>query len=210
MRSATPSKSSSSVRSRRASREHALAPHRVWLLVVLVVLALVALLHVRGPAWVQRLYHPLRYETEIACAAKENGVDPYLVCAVIDAESGFEPERISQAGAVGLMQVMPTTAAEVADALGIPRDRLDLEDPAINIAIGTRHLADLLARYEDTATALAAYNAGTGTVGRWMAEEGTDTLTRARYPETAAYVERVLAERERYARLYPGVFTEVR
>ncbi|MCL4078860.1 lytic transglycosylase domain-containing protein [Coriobacteriia bacterium Es71-Z0120] len=198
------------MRSRRVSREHALAPHRVWLLAVLAVLALVAVLAARGPVWAQRLYHPLRYEAEIARAAKANGVDPYLVCAVINAESGFDPKRVSQAGAVGLMQVMPATATEVAGALGISRDRLDLTDPATNIAIGTRHLADLLARYDDTATALAAYNAGAGTVGRWMAEEGTETLTKARYPETAAYVERVLAERDRYARLYPDAFAGVR
>jgi soluble lytic murein transglycosylase len=182
----------------------------VWLLAVLVALALVAVLAARGPAWVQRLYHPLRYEGDIARAAKVNGVDPYLVCAVINAESGFDPLRVSEAGAVGLMQVMPATATEVAAALGIPRDALDLEDPATNIAIGARHLADLLARYDDTATALAAYNAGAGTVGRWMAEEGTETLAKARYPETAAYVERVLDERDRYARLYPDAFAEVR
>lgn len=198
------------MRSRRASRDRVLAPHRAWLLAVLAVLALVAAAAARGPVWAQRLYHPLRYEAEIARAAEANRLDPYLVAAVINAESGFDPDLVSRAGAVGLMQVMPATAKEVAASLGIPADRLDLKDPAVNVAIGTRHLADLLARYEDTATALAAYNAGAGTVGRWMAEEGTETLTKARYPETAAYVERVLDERDRYARLYPDAFAEAR
>lgn len=196
------------MRSRRALRERPLAPHRLWLVAVVAVLGLVAAAALRGPAWIQRLYHPLRYEAAIADAARENGVDPYLVAAVINAESGFRPHLVSQAGAVGLMQLLPSTAEEVARDAGLDPRSLDLRDPETNIALGTRHLADLLRRYDDTATALAAYNAGAGAVGRWMAEEGTETLSKARYPETAAYVERVLEEREAYARLYPRAFEE--
>ncbi|MCX8007064.1 MAG: lytic transglycosylase domain-containing protein [Coriobacteriia bacterium] len=196
------------MRSRRVLREHPFAPHRLWMVALVVALAAVALGAVRGPAAVQRLYHPLRYEDAIAEAARDCGIDPYLVAAVINAESGFKPHLVSDAGAVGLMQLMPSTAQEVARGSGLDPRRIDLRDPATNVALGTRHLADLLARFEDTATALAAYNAGAGAVGRWMAEEGTETLVEARYPETAAYVKRVLAERDAYARLYPVAFQE--
>lgn len=196
------------MRSRRALRERPFAPHRLWLAALVAALALVALAAVRGPACVQRLYHPLRFEAAIAEAARAHDVDPYLVAAVINAESGFKPHLVSRAGAVGLMQLLPSTADEVAREAGMDPRSIDLADPKTNIRLGTRHLADLLARYEDTATALAAYNAGAGTVRRWMAEEGTQTLGKARYPETAAYVARVLAEREAYARLYPKTFEE--
>jgi len=154
------------------------------------------------------MYHPLRFESHIAAAARANDVDPYLVAAVINAESGFDESQVSEAGAVGLMQLMPSTAVEVAARSGVTRevDMRTLKDPDLNITLGTRHLADLLATYDDTETALAAYNAGEGNVDRWMSEQGGTTLTVAGFSETRAYVDRVLSERSRYRELYPGAF----
>ncbi len=190
------------------SREHPLAYHRVVVASVIVILAVATVLAVRGPRVWQRLYHPLRYEDLIEREARANGLDPYLVAALINAESGFDPTRVSHAGAVGLMQVLPSTAQEVAAAFGIEQrvDAEALKDPELNIRVGTRHLADLLARYRDEATAIAAYNAGAGNVDRWIAEQGGSTLTAAGFPETRAYVERVLTEKERYRKLYPDAF----
>ena len=148
------------------------------------------------------------YETAIAASAARHGLDPYLVAAVINAESGFDRTQVSSAGAVGLMQLMPSTAAEVGAAEGIEGaiDTERLKDAELNIAIGTRHLADLLGKYTDTETALAAYNAGSGNVDRWITEGQSSTLTAAGFPETRAYVERVLAEEARYRKLYPEAF----
>ncbi len=190
------------------SREHPLSLHRALPVIVIVALGLVLLFAVRGPVWWQRLYHPLRYRTAIAASAEKNGIDPYLVAAVINAESGFDRTQVSAAGAVGLMQLMPATATEVAAAEGIDGTlgADDLKDAELNIALGSRHLADLLGRYTDTETALAAYNAGSGNVDRWMSEQGGTTLTAAGFPETRAYVGRVLSERARYAKLYPDAF----
>ena len=190
------------------SRDHPLSLHRVLPVAVIGVLAVVVVLALQGPTWWQRIYHPLRYEGDIAAAADANDIDPYLVAAVINAESGFDASQVSDAGAVGLMQLLPSTAVEVAAESAMNRevDPDTLREPELNITLGTRHLSDLLTQYDDTETALAAYNAGEGNVDRWMSEQGGTTLTVAGFSETRAYVERVLSERERYEELYPHAF----
>ncbi|MHB1342398.1 MAG: lytic transglycosylase domain-containing protein [Coriobacteriia bacterium] len=190
------------------SRDHPLSLHRLLPVGIIAVLAVVVVLALQGPTWWQRIYHPLRYESHIAEAASANDVDPYLVAAVINAESGFDASQVSDAGAVGLMQLLPSTAVEVAAEAAMNRevDPETLRDPELNITLGTRHLSDLLTRYDDTETALAAYNAGEGNVDRWMSEQGGTTLTVAGFSETRAYVERVLSERDRYLELYPNAF----
>jgi len=110
-------------------------------------------------------------------AARRGGVDPGLVTAVVQIESAFLPEAVSPKGALGLMQLMPATAAE----LGVT----DPFEPDQNLAAGVRHLSSLLSRYDgDVRRALAAYNAGAASVDR---HGGIPP-----YPETRAYVERVL------------------
>jgi len=190
------------------SREHPLAFHRVLPVIIIVALGAVLVLAFRGPVWWQRAYHPLRYEAAIEAAATHHKLDPYLIAAIINAESGFDRMQVSSAGAVGLMQLMPSTAAEVGAAEDIEGviDTERLKDANLNIAIGTRHLADLLGKYTETETALAAYNAGSGNVDRWIAEGQTSTLAAAGFPETRVYVERVLAEEARYRELYPDAF----
>ena len=128
------------------------------------------------------------FDELIAAAAARYGVDQNLVRAVITAESDFDPHTVSRAGAMGLMQLMPETAAE----LGVS----DPFDPAQNIDAGTRYLAMLLERFEgDEAKALAAYNWGPGNV-----EAG-----RPLPAETRTYLERVA----RYKTLYAQGFRRV-
>jgi soluble lytic murein transglycosylase len=195
------------------TREHPLSWHRVVPVTLVVVLGLVALLAVRGPEWYQRLYHPLRYEAVIAKQAKANHTDPYLIAALINAESGFREGVVSAAGAVGLMQVKPSTAVAVARGAGIP-DKMTpaaLSVPETNIRVGTKYFAYLVKRYDgDTELALAAYNAGLGNADRWAAEarrtgnQFTDSIA---FPETARYVNNVLAQQELYRTLYPDAFS---
>ncbi len=132
--------------------------------------------------------HPnvLRYEPLIARYAKQNDVDGALVKAIVAAESAFDPEAVSPKGALGLMQVIPETAARY----GITDDRKrtvtqKLFDPAINLQIGTRYLRDLLAMFAGSIPlALAAYNSGENTVLRYDRQIPP-------YPETQEYVKLV-------------------
>jgi soluble lytic murein transglycosylase-like protein len=117
-----------------------------------------------------------RYLSVIDSAATAYGVDPALVRAIIEVESGYEPDAVSPKGAMGLMQLMPETARQY----GVSNPF----DPKANIDAGTRHLRSLLDRY-DVSRALAAYNAGAGAVERFGGVPP--------YRETRAYVARVMA-----------------
>lgn len=197
------------------SREHPLAPHRIIPVAVIVLLGLAALLAFRGPDWYKRFYHRLDHEELIAEHSRAHGLDPYLVAAVINVESEFDAAEVSPKGAVGLMQLMPDTAREVARDNGIDADvGVDaLKEPELSIRLGTLYLSALVGRYASLEEALAAYNAGSGTVNRWQREaeeKGIPFPDAIAYPETRRYVTDVLSERETYAELYPDVFEEYR
>ena len=128
-----------------------------WLLLVVALLAVVGgawyEVHRTMPAWYARLWYPLEYESPINEESARNGLDPALVAAVIDTESGFAPDSRSAEGAVGLMQLLPQTArfvAELPDRPSPPPDRLEV--PEVNIAYGTRYLRYLIDRHGGRST----------------------------------------------------------
>jgi soluble lytic murein transglycosylase-like protein len=130
----------------------------------------------------------------VRSAAARQKVPEELVLAVIQIESGFRPEVCSHAGACGLMQLMPRTAASLARRMG-RGDDFDIADPAFNIEAGTTYLAYLLELFDgDVELALAGYNAGPMRVRRWV-RHGQPITTPVR-----RYVANVLAARERFAR----------
>ena len=117
----------------------------------------------------------------IQTAATEHGVDPFLIKAIIKAESNFDPTAVSPKGAQGLMQLMPATARDLQVA--------DPFDPQDNITGGTKYLRSLLDSYgEDVTLSLAAYNAGPGNVKN----------TIPNIPETREYVAKVLGNYQSY------------
>jgi soluble lytic murein transglycosylase len=150
---------------------------------------------------------PLRHQDAIRTQARDKQLDPSLIAGVIYAESKFV-DSTSSAGALGLMQLLPSTAHFIADRSGgTAFTTEDLSTPEINIAYGSWYLRYLLDRYGgDEVLALAAYNGGMGNVDRWVADarsrgERLDVAD-IPFPETRAYVGRVLDARRDYRRTY--------
>lgn len=182
--------------------------YRLVLFGVVVFLLAVAALFLRGPASWQRRYYPLEHRDSIEASAIRHRVSPYLVAAVIDAESAWRDDAESEVGAVGLMQVMPSTAGELArrgivDDEAYPPD--DLRDPEVNIEYGTAYLRRLVERYHEIETALAAYNAGLANADEWAAGGG-DIRERIEFPATKHFVLKVSRGKDRYEALYPDEF----
>lgn len=160
-----------------------------------------------------RLRYKLEYTPLILEEAKKNDLDPTLVAAVIFCESGYRPAVSSGAGAKGLMQLMPATAAEVADWLGMEAYSEDrLVEPEVNIALGCRYLKYLIEEFQSEKAAVAAYNAGPGKTKSWLKEYGADSEgcpLYIPYPETDKYVQKVTSARRMYAKLYPELVLPV-
>jgi soluble lytic murein transglycosylase len=153
---------------------------------------------------VRELTLPLRHDDIIRQQARDKGLDPALIAAVIYEESRFR-DQTSHAGARGLMQITPETARFIArDSGGTEFVEGDLATPQINIAYGSYFLRYLLDRYDgDRELAIAAYNAGETNVNKWVVGAGGDfKVDEIPFPETRAYVENVLDRREDYADHY--------
>lgn len=142
-------------------------------------------------------------------------VPPPLTWAIMREESAFNPEARSNAGALGLMQLMSSTARLVARGTPLPTDEDALRRPDVSIALGTRLLATLRTSFAShPALAVAAYNGGTVAVHRWQSERSADDfdvfVERIPFDETRNYVKRVLASQAAYAYLYaPAAFDEL-
>jgi len=151
---------------------------------------------------------PLAYWEMIQQKAQERELDPYLILALIRQESLFDPQARSPAAALGLMQLLPSTASRVAKQIGVsPPSNEQLFQPEINLVLGTQYLKDLLQRYSnDWFKAIAAYNAGEAAVDRWEKEILTDDaeefVERIPYLETRGYVKLVMRNHRIYKRLY--------
>ena len=136
-----------------------------------------------------------------------NGVDPFLVAAIIREESQYDWRAVSRVGAIGLMQVMPATANAVAQQHHLPSlSREDLFDQETNIRIGTRYVEQLFTQFAgNVVQTIAAYNAGPLVVGTWAATyrglSEDEFVELIQYQETRQYVKRVLRSYKEYLRL---------
>jgi soluble lytic murein transglycosylase len=166
-------------------------------------LLVTSLPHLRHAA--REITLPLRHEDVIRQQAAQKGLDPALIAAVIYAESHFS-DQTSHAGARGLMQLTPQTAKAIARSTGGVRfTEADLATPQVNISYGSWYLRHLLDHYGgNEVLALAAYNAGMGNVDRWLVKGGGNGLAPEDlpFPETRAYVRRVLKARSEYRQSY--------
>lgn len=159
------------------------------------------------PDAVWRILYPLEFRDSLERRARQEGLDPALVAALVCQESTFEASALSRAGARGLMQIMPATGRTLARDLGVRYSKTSLFDPETSLEFGTRYLRDMLQRFGDSVErALAAYNAGPHRVDAWTAarpdmpaEEFVETIP---FTETRGYVMTILAAREQYRRIY--------
>lgn len=154
-----------------------------------------------------RLLYPQAYWPLVRRQARANGLDPYLVMALIRQESAFNPRALSVANARGLMQILPQTVSR--SRRGRARAARRLYDPTYNVRFGTRHLRDLLRKLEgDPAKAVAAYHAGNSRVTDWISkitfQDSAEFVESIPIPSTRGYVEWVLRDTAIYRYLMTG------
>lgn len=126
--------------------------------------------------------YPIKYKQIITNAGNKYNIDTVLIASIINTESGFNYTKVSKKNAVGLMQLLPSTAKSLTN------EDYDLFDPTTNINLGVKYLAYLINKFQDVDTALFAYNAGEGNVSRWLSEQNITSLTSCPFKETNAYV----------------------
>ena len=176
----------------------------------IVVVFTLATLLVIGTATAVITAFPLRYAETIERYARIYGHDPAFIASVIHAESKFRQHAVSRAGAQGLMQITPPTGEWLAERAGLEDfTNEQLFDVETNIMLGSFYLRSLLDSHgQDMRLALAAYNAGTGNVRRWLNDPrfsyNGQTLDHIPFEETRTYIERVLFNKRIYAILYGG------
>lgn len=152
--------------------------------------------------------YPMTYAPEIRAAAAEFSLDPAYVASVVLAESSFDAEAVSSAGAIGLMQIMPATGEWIAGKLeDEPFDVQRLYQPEVNLRYGCWYLRFLLDRYDgDMYTASTAYHQGQGRVDQWLEDpqysQDGRTLTAISSAVTDTYVNRIMESYANYQELY--------
>lgn len=151
----------------------------------------------------RRLY-PKTYSEYVEEASEKYTINENLIFAIIKNESNFKNTIASNKGAQGLMQLMETTALEVAEGMGILN--VDLSNPKTNIELGTKYYSSLYSKYQDDGLALAAYNAGSGNVDKWISSgivksDGSD-IENIPFKETNMYVRKVLQTEKIYEYIY--------
>lgn len=174
---------------------------KILLIVTLVLLCTV------GALWLyrflcdrwERAQYPLYYEEAVEAAAQSYNVPKSVIYAVIRCESSFVSTAVSHAGAVGLMQIMPSTYDWLRTRPNAPPEG-ELTDPEVNIAYGTFLLSILYEEFGDWRMTWAAYNAGLHRVRTWLSED--PTLQSIPIAETETYVTRVARARQMYESLY--------
>jgi soluble lytic murein transglycosylase len=174
---------------RRASSEEPTSHRRLW--IGLGVAGVVLVLVYSGVAWTW--VKPAFQKDLINKYAYQYHFDPLWVMAIIQTESGFAPWARSSRGAVGLMQLLPSTANDIAPEIGMkPVTAEELRNPDINVRLGVYYLSKLERMFPDDRTALlSAYNAGPGITQQWRKGKPVLDLEDIAYPETRQFVLRV-------------------
>lgn len=178
---------------------------RAIIIVVIIIAALLILFQERET--IEHAAYPQTYKDIVSDAAKKYDLDEALIFAVIRTESSFNPDAVSSANAMGLMQITRDTYFFVneKDSRGDLSVEL-LYDPAVNIDTGSYFLRWLIDDFGNLDTAIAAYNAGRGNVKKWLSDEryskDGESLSDIPFKETKNYVRKVKSAYETYQKLY--------
>ena len=154
-------------------------------------------------------FYPMKYKEEIIAYGSNYGIDAGLIASVANVESGFNESSISNKGAIGVMQLMPSTAQWIAEKLKEDFSEELLFNGEYNIKLGTYYLSYLLLQFGNVETALCAYNAGPGNVKNWLkdSEYSSDgeRITKIPFEETRNYLNRVLKNYNYYGKRYKNL-----
>lgn len=176
---------------------------KIMWLSILIFLAIV----LTFPRWIS-IFYPQPHSNLVFSASYQCDVDPYLVFAIIRAESKYQNSAQSPVGARGLMQIMPETAKWIAEQQGVKDfDPDSLHDPETNIRLGCWYLSDLNREFNNnTPMVVAAYNAGRGKLKEWVVngqwDGSPETIDNIPFQETRLYVKNVLKNYEAYQAIY--------
>lgn len=182
----------------------------ILIIAIIIILLLIVFRVWKAQNVILRQFYPMLYKTQVEKYAKEYDIDKLYIYAIIKAESNFNEKANSQSGAKGLMQIMDSTAKDIAKTIGINNEEeFDLYNPSINIMLGTKYFSDLLKEYNGNIDlALAAYNAGKGNIKKWIENgiikaDGSD-IENIPFKETNMYVRKIKQNYKMYQDLYKG------
>lgn len=175
-----------------------------------IMILIIAILFVLFKDKLLKILYPKTYSEIISVYAEKYDVEENLIYAVIKAESNFNSKAVSNRDAIGLMQIVEETAIEVATRNQIDIDTENISEELLNIDnninIGTKYLSTLLTQYGNIEVALAAYNAGIGTVNNWIEKQiiqaDGSNIENVPYKETNNYVRKILRDYRVYNELY--------
>ena len=182
------------------------------LFVIILIVSVLYIASSKIPNLLKAIY-PIKYENIIIKYANEYGLDNHLVAAIIKVESGYDSFAKSSKGALGLMQIKPSTGKWIAEKLGIKDlNEEELYDPEINIKMGCWYLDYLLKYYNgNLQLALAAYNGGQGNVSKWLKDSNYSddgiVLKDIPFAETKFYVKKIDKTYNIYNRIYKKALT---
>ncbi len=171
-------------------------------LLLSIISVLLAIVTCFGVSCYYSYFYPIDYKEAITATAKSNDIAPELIASIINVESSYNPNSVSSKGAIGLMQVLPSTAKWVCERLHIDYDESELYNPAVNIQIGGYYIAYLVKYFKDEKLAICAYNAGMGNVNKWLSSVEISSngkeLAKIPFKETENYLNSVLKNKKIY------------
>lgn len=183
------------------SNEKALKMAKIVVVAVIILILIIVLRNI-----ILKINYPRKYSEYVEKYAEEYRIEKELIYAMIKAESNFNAEAISNKNAIGLMQILDSTAYEVAEEIEKEITKEDIINPEININLGTKYISNLIKRYENIELAVASYNAGIGNVDNWIEQgiikESGENIENIPFKETNNYVRKILRNYKIYKQLY--------